>query len=282
MSETRSVEASGADIEEAIADGLKQLDVSRENVIVEVLEEPSRGLLGIGARMARVRLTTAVPPRSARNDFVPSTSSPAPSANEGNGASDDDEDYDDYDDYDDDYDEDDDLDADYGSRLSVEADAEVDQSVQQGRAILEEILRLMHISAHVDTERSAPGKEGGRSPWVLHIQGDDLGVLIGHRGKTLSALQYIARLIASRDLQERVDFIVDIEGYKMRRQEALERMAHRLAADAVRRRRTVKMEPMPPHERRIIHMALRDNPKVETQSEGEGDRRRVTIVPKRR
>ena len=271
MSETRSVEASGQDIEEAIAEGLKQLDVSRENVIVEILEEPSRGLLGIGARMAQVRLTTAVPPRSERPEFVPST---ATSTHQ-----DVDEDYDDYDD--DDMDDDDDNDDNAGDRVVISSDEPIEGNVLQGKQTLEEILRLMNIKAFVDVEQATPDTDGSHTPWVLHVQGDELGVLIGHRGKTLSALQYITRLITSRDAQERVDFIVDVEGYKMRRQESLERMAHRLAADAVRRRRTIKMEPMPPNERRIIHMALRGNSRVETISEGNGEQRRVTIVPRR-
>lgn len=290
MSGMRSVEVSGADIESAIAEGLKQLDVSRENVIVDILDEPSRGLLGIGARMARVRLTTAVAPRSEREEFVSSAeaaeqeaatvSQPQPSAHDEAAASDDnDQEYDQYDVYNA-ANEDDEGDIGGKVREVVTDVNELDDDVQVGKAKLVEILRLMNIEAEVDIERATPDVVTQRAPWVLHIHGDDLGVLIGHRGKTLSALQYITRLVASRDVQQRADFIIDIEDYKTRRQESLERMAYRLAADAIRRHRTVKMEPMPPHERRIIHMALRDNPQIETVSEGEGSHRRVMIIPR--
>lgn len=265
MSETRSVECTAPDIEEAIAEGLKQLDVSREKVIVEILEEPTRGLLGIGSRMARVRLTTTVPPRSERQEFVPSSV-----RQEQNLSSDEDEDGG----YDDDED-------DYAEGRVVVDESQLESEAQAGLKTLRELLDLMGVSANVQVERANTDSRTGRAPWVLHIHGDDLGVLIGHRGKTLAALQYVSRLIASRDLQQRAEFIVDVEGYKARRQEALERMAHRMAKEALRRRRTVEMEPMPPNERRIIHMALRDHPSVETVSKGEGNRRRVTIVPKR-
>lgn len=283
MSETRSVECTAPDIEEAIAEGLKQLDVSREKVIVEILEEPTRGLLGIGARMARVRLTTTMPPRSEREEFVPSAvreeqqhqarpqQQPSPARYQPP-LHDDDADYDD---------EGDEEENEYMEGRAVVDEAQLEAEAEAGLATLRELLGLMGVSASIQVERATIDSRTGRSPWVLHIQGSELGVLIGHRGKTLAALQYVSRLIASRDLQQRAEFIVDVEGYKARRQESLERMAHRMAKEATRRRRTVEMEPMPPNERRIIHMALRDNPSVETVSRGEGSRRRVTIIPKR-
>ncbi len=181
--------------------------------------------------------------------------------------------------YDDEYEEDDEND--YTETRSVVDEGQLEAEAQAGLSTLRQLLGLMGVSANVQVERALTDTRTGRSPWVLHIQGSDLGVLIGHRGKTLAALQYVSRLIASRDLQQRAEFIVDVEGYKARRQESLERMAQRMAKEAMRRRRTVEMEPMPPNERRIIHMALRDNPSVETVSRGEGSRRRVTIIPKR-
>ncbi len=269
MSETRSVETTAPDIEEAIEEGLKILDVARSNVVVEILDEPSRGLLGIGARLARVRLTTAVPPRSAREEFVPSTATeeeaepepeeaPAPNRSQ--------------------------QPALRESVAEDDDDTEIPDEVRLGLATLREILQYMDIGADVTVERAVPEPEeppDQNNPWILHVHGDELGMLIGHRGKTLAALQYLSRLIASRDLQQRAEFIIDVENYKARRQVLLKRLAHRLAKDAVRRRRMIEMEPMPPHERRIIHMALRNHDKVYTQSIGEGDRRRVTIVPKR-
>lgn len=275
MSETRSVECTAPDIEEAIAEGLKELDVSREKVIVEILEEPTRGLLGIGARFARVRLTTTMPPRSEREEFVPSAAqkpaSPPPLAPVS---------FDHDDDFEDDDEDDDDGHDDMMGNRTIISEAELEKEAEVGLGTVRELLGYMGIDANIQVEQATTDTRTGRSPWVIHVTGSDLGVLIGHRGKTLAALQYVSRLISSRDLQQRAEFIVDVEGYKARRQESLERMAQRLAKEATRRRRTVEMEPMPPNERRIIHMALRDNPSVETISQGEGTRRRVTIIPK--
>jgi spoIIIJ-associated protein len=94
-------------------------------------------------------------------------------------------------------------------------------------------------------------------------------------------LQYLTRLIAGRDLQHRAEFIIDVENYKGRREMLLRKLAFRMAKDAVRRNRTVELEPMPPHERRVIHMALKNRDDVYTESIGEGNHRKVTIIPKR-
>ena len=115
---------------------------------------------------------------------------------------------------------------------------------------------------------------------MLQIRGRDLGMLIGRRGETLAALQYITRLIASRELQRRANIVLDVEGYKSRREQMLQKLAKRMANQALQMGRTVSLEPMSPYERRIVHLTLRDHPDVSTQSVGEGDRRKVTIVPK--
>ena len=107
-----------------------------------------------------------------------------------------------------------------------------------------------------------------------------MGALIGPRGETLNAIQYISRLMVGNQMQQRATFVVDIEGYRSRRQQALARLTERMAKKVVNRRRPVSLEPMPPHERRIIHMTLRDNDEVYTQRSGEGKRRKVRILPK--
>ncbi|MEZ4516877.1 MAG: R3H domain-containing nucleic acid-binding protein [Chloroflexota bacterium] len=115
---------------------------------------------------------------------------------------------------------------------------------------------------------------------VIEITGDDLGILIGSRGETLDALQFISRLMVAHRLQRRAYFVLDIEGYRERRQQALTRLAERMADKAVRRGQPVSLEPMSSYERRIIHMALRDSPDVYTESSGEGRFRKVRIYPK--
>ena len=276
MSETRSVETTGTDIETAIEQGLKELGVSRESVIVEILEEPSRGLLGIGARQARIRLTTAAPAR----DTVPAappaparpavaTAPPAPRAERQRRAP-----------VDDNSDEGDESTS-IPATLTPVTDEEMDDDARVGMATLQELLEKMEIEATVAVYR-AQAEQGEQAPWVLQIQGDDLGTLIGRRGETLTALQYITRLIASRELQRRSNIVIDVEGYKARREEMLRRLAQRMAQQAAELGRTVALEPMPPYERRIVHLELRNNPDVTTQSIGEGDHRKVTIVPNKR
>jgi spoIIIJ-associated protein len=117
-------------------------------------------------------------------------------------------------------------------------------------------------------------------PFILDIVGDDLGVLIGRRGQTLQALQYITRLIVSREVQNWVNLVVDVEKYKARREKALRQLAQRMAEQVSFGHQPVALEPMPPNERRIIHLTLRDHPIVTTKSVGKGEQRKVTIVPK--
>jgi len=275
MSDTRSVETSAPDIESAIEQGLRELGVSRESVIVEILEEPSRGLLGIGARQARIRLTTAAPARPAAP--VPSAALPPAVAEEDALAEEEEEEAAAL--------ATEDIDAFGDATLLADAqpvrDSELDEDARVGVATLEELLAKMEIKAHVAVHR-APQSGDEETPWVLQIQGADLGALIGRRGETLAALQYITRLIASRDLQRRANIVIDVEGYKARREKQLRRLAKRMADQALQIGRTVTLEPMPPYERRIIHLALRDHPQVTTQSVGEGEHRKVTIIPDRR
>jgi spoIIIJ-associated protein len=141
------------------------------------------------------------------------------------------------------------------------------------------LLDHMRIEATIHVRRAEPSSEDDTPPWVLDIQGHDLGILIGRRGETLNALQYITRLICNRELQRRANIVVDVQGYKLRREATLRSLAERLADDARRRSRVVTLEPMPPNERRIIHLALRNNPHVTTESVGMGDKRKVTIIP---
>jgi spoIIIJ-associated protein len=134
--------------------------------------------------------------------------------------------------------------------------------------------------AQVDARKAeaVPGER--ETPLVLDVHGPDVSVLIGRRGETLAALQHIARLIVGQEMASRTNLVVDVDGYKARREESLRSLAERLAEQAVRTNRRVVLEPMPPHERRIVHLTLRNHPKVTTVSIGEGDRRKVTIIPR--
>jgi spoIIIJ-associated protein len=115
-------------------------------------------------------------------------------------------------------------------------------------------------------------------PLLVDILGNDLSILIGRRGETLAALQYITRLIVGKEVGEPVAVVVDVEGYRARREHQLRQLARRMASQAVDYDRTMTLEPMPANERRIIHLELRDHQDVYTESVGEGEHRKVTII----
>jgi len=151
-----------------------------------------------------------------------------------------------------------------------------------GHEVLSDVLRLMGIQAVVEVKLGQElAEEDQPPPVVLNITGEDLGILIGRRGETLRALQYLVRLMVSHRLKRWTNLVVDVENYLVRRQRSLESLAQRVADQAVRTGHTQNLEPMPAYERRLVHIALRKNPRVTTQSVGEGEKRKVTIVPKR-
>jgi spoIIIJ-associated protein len=150
---------------------------------------------------------------------------------------------------------------------------------QVGREVLAELLRLMGIRASVESQLGYElADEDQTPPIVLNITGDDLGILIGRRGETLRALQYLVRLMVSHRLKHWTNLVVDVESYLVRRRHALESLALRVAEQVIRSGRSQALEPMPAYERRLVHIALRKHPKVTTRSVGEGERRKVTII----
>ena len=146
------------------------------------------------------------------------------------------------------------------------------------KQVLTDLLKAMKIDATVEAIISA---EAG-VPVSLNIEGDDLGVLIGRRGQALSSLQYLVRLIVAEKVKQWISINVDVDWYKKRHYDALRKLALRLAEQVARRKHPITMEPMPPDERRIIHITLANNPDVTTQSTGEGNSRRVVIQSRKR
>jgi spoIIIJ-associated protein len=138
----------------------------------------------------------------------------------------------------------------------------------------------MQIDSTIDLRQSEPDDLTGERRWIVDIAGEDMGVLIGPRGETLNSLQYVARLMTGHQILRRPSFIVDIEGYRARREQALARLAERMADKVVNRGHSMSLEPMPPNERRIIHITLREDDRVYTESIGEGRRRKVKIFLK--
>ena len=148
--------------------------------------------------------------------------------------------------------------------------------------VLETLLSLMDVIGSIvpQARHVAEGEEEAAVPIAFDIKGDDLGILIGRRGQTLASVQYILRLIVGHQTKAWVPMVIDVEGYKQRRYEALQSLAHRMAEQVKARGVPFTLEPMPAYERRIIHLTLADSPDVTTESTGVGDYRKVVIFPK--
>jgi spoIIIJ-associated protein len=279
MTAEKSGEFRGKSVEAATNAGLAALRLSLEEVTVEIVRPGSRGVLGIGAEDAVVRVTAitagkAAPAPSVKPEVEPAAAShpmPAPAVrSEPRPAS---------------------KAAPKpaeptGAAISVNLDKVSEKDLaaaQTGRGLLLGMLERMSLRANVEIvqQSDAEADEDDERSLVLNIVGDDLGVLIGRQNETLSALEFITRLMTNQQTHTRTGFVVDVNGHRAKRAESLRKLALRMADQTVQTGRTVAMEPMPPAERRIVHLALRDHPSVTTQSVGEGDRRKVTIVPKK-
>ncbi len=300
------VEAEGRTVNEATDKALQELGLRKDQVDVEVLSEGRPRLLGFRGEPARVRVTphpvAAAPVRTARPPVAePEAEDDEEDEDDEEGAGPDDASEDAEDDDDDDEDEDDeDYDEDYDEDEEEELPAELTRrpaaassavaavpapdpaEVESAVAVLEELVRLMGLDATVTPREPETAGDGlGMIEAVLDVEGEDLGILIGRRGQTLMSLQYVLNLILSKKTDRRVAYGVDVDGYRRRREEALVSLAKRTASRVRGTGRSVTLEPMPPNERRIVHMALADDPAVMTVSIGEGEARKVAITPTR-
>ena len=284
MKKGQSYEYTAKTVEAAVDEGLRDMGVSRDQIDIEVVQEGSRGILGIGASDALVRLSrkaasapakvqpqeaTALPTAAG----VDAVAEPEESADT-NGASPtaeisptaDDE------------------------PSSIEADdslSEIDEEEDEDDAELEDIAfdllsqMLRHLDIEAEIELSwLEDEEDGDRPLNLNVVGDDLGILIGRNGETLASIQYLIRLMVNQELHSWKNIVVDIDSYKQRRAEQLNQMAQRLAEQVVASGRPASLEPMPASERRLVHMALRNHQQVYTASTGEDQRRKVQILLK--
>ncbi len=162
--------------------------------------------------------------------------------------------------------------------LAPEKENDIAETV---KGILERLLTLMGVEGSIvpQDQPIVEGEEEAIASVVLNIKGEDLGILIGRRGQTLSCLQYIVRLIVGHQTEAWVPIVVDVEGYKQRRYQALQVLARNIAEQVEATGEPFTFEPMPAYERRIVHLTLADHPDVTTQSIGEGEARKVVISP---
>lgn len=261
-----NLEVIASTIEEAIKNGLADLGLDEEDVEIEVLDEGSRGLFGIGSRLARVRLTVRSaseetisvpePQKPARRTAPPKSAENKPASKPAGS-----------------------MPVGVSTPAAVPLIEEDKIDLEIAQETVEELLNKMQVKARVSVRFGEADEERGRIPILVDVRGNDLGILIGRRAETLNALQYISSLILGKKLGHPVTLVVDVEGYRDRRQSQIRQLARRMADQAVKTGKRQVLEPMPANERRIIHIELRDNPKVRTESIGEDPHRKVTIIP---
>ena len=247
-----------ATIEEAVDKAALDLELPSEEVSYRVLDEGNMGFLGIGARDARIIVEA-----SAQNTEVPETEpletaavdlpEPVPSENAVLADSST-------------------LSEVYGESSESEQVQAPDELLVEIRVLVSSVLEAMGFEARIEVYDA-----GGFI--AADVAPDNTALFIGQKGETIDALQYLVNVSAFRDRPFFKRVVLDAEGYRQRRVEAIQGMAHRTARRAVRERRTVEMPPMNALERRVVHLFLSENPGVSTESEGSGDNRRVKVSP---
>ena len=257
-------------VKEAIALGLDALGISQEDAVIEIVDEGRSGVFGMGTKEAVVRITpkSELTEERVEETVVEDQPEPAEETVEKEETV---------------LNEDDLPETEPKAVETAAAEAEMpvmDSEDEHVLAIsadfLQGMLDRMGLQAGV-TAQLVEGED--EIVYRLNITGDDLGILIGRRAETLDALQYLTRLVVNQQTHRWYRIEVDVENYKQRREQSLQRLAQTMADQAVKEHRTMVMEPMPARERRLIHLALRDRDDVHTESIGEGDARKVTIVP---
>ena len=244
-----SVERTARTVEEAEELALKELGVDRNEVEVEILSRGKAGFLGIGAEVARVRVTRIGPGGVART-----VSSAAPA-----------EDPDEHDD------------EDMPAPTPVSG---TEEGTVAGLALvaLNNILSTSGVNVACSVRTADDPEVGGP---IIDISGDDSGLLIGRRGQSLQSLQFIVNLIVRKEFGESVRVVLDVERYRQRREASLRDMANKVAERVTQTGRGITLEPMSAADRRIVHLSLADRDDVSTESVGFGEERKVSIFPKR-
>lgn len=299
MAERTTLEIIAPTVEQALAQGLAQLGLPATAVSVEVLDSGSTGLFGLGGRQVRVRLTVNPPapgpgqPAAATSPAAaPSKERPSPAKREARRPA-----------------------RDRGEAAKAREPRQARESrepreqreprepreprqelapvpsraaeipadghdavLDRTEAIISKLLFHMGLQAQVSAHYGEARED--RRPIMVDIRGSDLGILIGRRGETLDAFQFISGMMVGKDTGQFVHLVVDVEGHRDRRERQLRQLAQRMADQVTKTGRKLTLEPMRAAERRIIHLELRDHPAVTTESAGEEPHRKVTIIPK--
>lgn len=240
--------AEAPSVEEALDAALEEMGVQQDAVEYEVLEQPSKRLFGAG-KMARVRVWL-------KESFVKELERTELDEEEGSHEADEPQ-------------------PGFVASGPVElSDEDFERVADAAVEVIQQILDCFAIESNIDEY------EGDEGEVVLDIVGGELGLLIGRHGRSLEALQTLVAAITNKKLGQRYQVMVDVEGYRARRRVKLEEMARQAADRASRQHRMIKMRPMSAYERKVVHVALRNDRRVQTASEGEDPFRQVVVSPK--
>ncbi|MBR3785815.1 MAG: protein jag [Firmicutes bacterium] len=252
----------GTDVDTAVELALAELKCSRDEVEVTVLEQPSRGFFGIGSKLALVRVEKKAPvvieePAPVVVEEKAPVAAPQKQKPQ-------------------------------KSETKAEKKKNKKEVQPKKSSIEEEVGNLSPVENHIalDFLKEVTEQMGlvvdvtakaNEDSVLLNIQGKDSGTIIGKRGQTLDAIQYLTSLVVNKDQNNYIKVVVDAENYRSKREKTLEKLANRLADKVVKTKRSVRLEPMNPYERKVIHATLQNNPRVTTRSEGQDPYRRVII-----
>lgn len=311
-----SMEITAPSVDEAILLGLTRMAVTREDVVIETLDEGSRGFLGLGARQARVRLTrrpgglreaTLAPIPTASLEPTPVAPPPAPvvepvapppAAKPAMSEEDEDEAI---------------MEVAEEITAVAEEDAETDEDSEWEEAApapgaqaesgptvrIEKAEHLPgdldhpaieavaaevaeHLFAGLRVKTVLGWRQEERVTLWISLRGRDADMLVGPRAQTLNSVQYLFRTLLHHRIEGDYNVVIDADGYRKRQRSSLESLARKKADQAVNTGRTIRLRPMPAHDRRVIHMILRQDERVQTESIGKGENRAITIIPVRK
>ncbi|HNY94294.1 MAG TPA: RNA-binding cell elongation regulator Jag/EloR [Flexilinea sp.] len=270
------MEFSAGTVDEAIEKGLKALGKTRDEVDIVVIDSGAKGIFGIGSRPASVSLKVKESAAKAPQSESSQTGRTVKPESDKISAKEISEE----------------LPGDVNEADTTEAESENEEEKTAGEelvdetalkatvTVVEDLIDKMHIKASVTGRIGKLETSGNQEMILVDIKGDDLSYLIGRHSETLNAFQYITSLIVGRELGHWVPMMIDVQGYRERRERQLRQMAIHMADQVTRSGRRISLEPMPGTERRIIHLALRDRNDIYTESVGEEPNRKVVIYPK--
>ena len=262
---SNSIEKKAKSVEEAITEALSELGISKEEAIIDVIQEPSKGFLGLGAKEAIVRVSAknaepAVDEPAEKNDvpaeepaaqIEPSAENTAEEAVE----------------------EDNEAVSESAPKTSGGGIYSSESPAENAKNFISDILKAMGLEVEVSAVLEDDIVK-------INLEGENMGIVIGKRGDTLDSLQYLTSLVVNQNSEGYIKISIDTENYREKRSEALEALSNRLAAKVARTGKKFTLEPMNPYERRIIHSNLQDNEDVTTFSIGQEPYRKVVISPK--